>query len=223
MTNVARYVFELREQRCGESCCGYLLLDGDTHIPHHPCAHPQVKKLIINPDGFEPLQGNFNNVGRAVAYLQGMEELDLSGNAFSGKMPAQWADPENLQSIKIIRLKGNQIEDTLKKEWSTKGVFFYLNVLDLSDNKFSGPLPTSWGQDGFPQLNKLILAGNQLTGSLPLDWGTEGWWPAFNVLDVSRNQISGRETCCIMGVMCCVSVPFQCSNSPHHILSTPPP
>lgn len=151
----------------------------------------QVKKLIIKPKKFDPLKGDFNNVAKSLAQLNGMEELDLTDNDFGGKLPKQFADVNNLKSIQIIKLKGNKIEDTLPSSWSAKNVLFNLEELDLSDNKFTGKLPTNWGEEGFQKLNKLRLAGNQLTGALPEEWGTEGWWPAFNVLDVSRNQISG--------------------------------
>lgn len=168
-----------------------------------------MQKLIIKPKKFDPLTGDFAQAGKALANLNGMEELDLTGNAFTGKLPKQFADTNNLKSLIKLYLKGNKINDVLPDSWSAKNVLFNLEILDLSDNKLSGKLPSTWGQDGFQKLNKLRLAGNQITGSLPEEWGTEGWWPAFNILDVSRNQISGMTT------MRCLSK--YLNNYPHQV------
>ena len=111
--------------------------------------------------------------------------LDLTGNNFSGMLPAAWSQHGALQRLEGLYLGGNLLSGTLPASWST--VAPNLSSLDLGDNNLTGQVPEGWSQaDAFHSLESLALSSNQLVGSLPSSWPA----PVLH-LDVSYNQFSG--------------------------------
>ena len=120
----------------------------------------------------------------ALAYLQSLEYLDLSGNAdisgtvpaaaigrlqnikelflddcaFSGSIPLGMRNAEKLE---VVVLEGNKLSGRINP------LAFPINLttLDLHDNFFSGPIPETLAV--FNRLEVLLLHGNMLTGPVP--------------------------------------------------------
>ncbi|GKV12128.1 hypothetical protein SLEP1_g23319 [Rubroshorea leprosula] len=137
-----------------------------------------------------------------VELLQGLvplQELDLSGNGFTGSI-----DVINSTSLTTLNLSSNQLSgdlpSTLRRclmldlsrnmisgdisvmqNWEAS-----LEVLDLSSNKLAGSLPNLTSH--FETLNTFKLGNNSIVGSLPPLSDT---CPRLSVVDLSLNQLSG--------------------------------
>ena len=120
----------------------------------------------------------------ALAYLQSLEYLDLSGNrdlsgavpsaaigrlqnirelflddcAFSGPIPLGMASATKLE---VIVLEGNKLSGGINPQ------AFPINIttLDLHDNFFTGPIPETLSK--FKRLEVLLLHGNMFSGKVP--------------------------------------------------------
>jgi hypothetical protein len=78
--------------------------------------------------------------------------------------------PPNLggmDSLILLDLTGNAFEGQLPVEWAAPGQFSALNNLFLGENELSGPIP--WQGTAFPSLQLLRIDQNNLEGSLPSD------------------------------------------------------
>ncbi|VVA29847.1 Hypothetical predicted protein, partial [Prunus dulcis] len=131
-----------------------------------------------------------------------VQNLDLSYNNFSGRLPLQLKFPK-LQSFDLGH---NQLEGPLPL-WLTN-VYY----LDFQSNLFSGPIPSNLGQL-MPKLRYLDVSENRLNGTIPLSicntkdmevislrnnqlfgefpqrWS---WWSKIRIIDVSHNNLSGN-------------------------------
>lgn len=109
-----------------------------------------------------------------------LRALDLSGNLFSGSLPAGIG---NLFRLEELRLSGNSFSGGVPGSIVDCGS---LRVLDLQGNRFSGPVPPFLGQ--MRSLKELSLGGNLFTGSIPTSYGT---LHELEVLDLSDNKLTG--------------------------------
>ncbi|XP_038881425.1 probable inactive receptor kinase At5g10020 [Benincasa hispida] len=107
-----------------------------------------------------------------------LEELDLSGNAFTGSILRI-----DSSTLKFLDLSSNALSGDISVLQSWEANF---EVLDLSSNKFSGSFPniTSF----FQGLKVLNVRNNFLEGPLPF---TLGNYPSMSAVDFSLNGFSG--------------------------------
>lgn len=128
-----------------------------------------------------------------------LEELDLSGNGFTGSVlginsttlnvlnlssnSLSGSLPTSVGSCVIMDLSGNMISGdiSIMQNWVSA-----LQVLDLSSNKLSGNFPNLTSQ--FDSITTLTLRNNSLVGTLPLTLGSH---PSLSVVDLSLNELSG--------------------------------
>lgn len=127
-----------------------------------------------------------------------LEELDLSGNGFSGSIPRinsttlsmlnlsanvlSGSLPPSVGSCVIIDLSMNRLSDDISivQNWEAT-----LEVLDLSSNRLAGSIKLT------SQLQRLIMLNirnNSLVGSLPSGLGT---YPRLSTVDLSFNELDG--------------------------------
>ncbi|KAJ0988589.1 hypothetical protein J5N97_006945 [Dioscorea zingiberensis] len=134
-------------------------------------------------------------LGRAVS----LEELDLSGNGFTG-----FIDNVNFTSLKILNLSSNALSGSLPAKFgSCKLVDLSNNMLsgdlnvmkswenelefiDLSSNSLSGSFPNDMPQ--FESLTAIRIRNNSLVGLLPSVLGS---YPKLSVVDFSLNKLTG--------------------------------
>ncbi|CAK9320629.1 unnamed protein product [Citrullus colocynthis] len=107
-----------------------------------------------------------------------LEELDLSGNAFTGSILRI-----DSSTLKFLDLSSNALSGDISILQSWEANF---EVLDLSSNKFSGSFPniTSF----FQGLKVLNVRNNFIEGPLPF---TLGNYPSMSAVDFSLNGFSG--------------------------------
>ncbi|KAM5577430.1 putative inactive receptor kinase [Rosa sericea] len=129
-----------------------------------------------------------------------MEELDLSGNAFTGSITGI-----NSTTLKVLNMSSNGMSGTLQNVDMRSCVVVDLSrnkisgdismlenmgtaleVLDLSSNNFSGSLTNLTMQ--FERLTTLSLRDNLLAGSLPSILKA---CPRLSTVDLSQNDFSG--------------------------------
>ncbi|XP_057435021.1 probable LRR receptor-like serine/threonine-protein kinase At4g36180 [Lotus japonicus] len=109
-----------------------------------------------------------------------LRALDLSGNSFSGALPA---DIGSLFRLEELRLSGNSLSGEVPSSIVNCRL---LKVLDLQGNRFSGPVPSFLGE--LKNLKELSLGGNSFTGSIPSSFGTLS---ELETLDLSENKLTG--------------------------------
>uniref|UniRef100_A0A6N2LIS1 Protein kinase domain-containing protein n=1 Tax=Salix viminalis TaxID=40686 RepID=A0A6N2LIS1_SALVM len=124
-----------------------------------------------------------------------LEELDLSGNGFTGSihgtrsttlnilnLSSNGTLPTFLQRCSVVDLSGNMITGGLSvmQQWGAS-----VEVLDLSSNQLSGSLANlTW----FVRLSKLNLRNNSLDGNLPTQLGDLS---TLSSVDLSLNKLYG--------------------------------
>ncbi len=137
---------------------------------------------------------------RAVSALQTQELvkiselriLNLSNNALSGGIPAQFAQ---FRTLTELRLANNTFSEAIPVALAELSA---LEILDLRRNQLTGNIPTRLVS--LPQLRVLLLSDNRFTGNLPTPINT-GLASKFTtqtnaasvleMLDASNNQLSG--------------------------------
>ena len=95
----------------------------------------------------------------ALAQLEYLQGLDLSGNRFAGSIPTEWG---KLSRLLVLDLSDNDLIGKIPPELSGLA---QLRVLDLSNNGLSGAVPTHLSR--IETLRELQLHGNQLAGCIP--------------------------------------------------------
>ncbi|CAN4115303.1 unnamed protein product [Withania somnifera] len=134
--------------------------------------------------------------------LQGegpLEELDLSGNGFSGSIPKVNSThlsilnvssnqllgslPSSIGNCAVVDLSRNMLHDNISiiESWEAN-----LEIIDLSSNRLTGNIPNMTSQ--FQQLTSLNFGNNSLEGTLPSALGTS---PSLVKLDLSINKLGG--------------------------------
>ncbi|OIT01973.1 PREDICTED: probable inactive receptor kinase At5g10020 [Nicotiana attenuata] len=134
--------------------------------------------------------------------LQGMvplEELDLSGNGFSGSIPKVNSTtlsvlnissnhllgslPSSVGNCAVVDLSRNMLDDNISVIESWGG---NLEAIDLSSNRLTGIISNITSQ--FQRLTSLNFGNNSLEGNLPPSLGT---YPRLVTLDLSANKLGG--------------------------------
>ncbi|KAJ7956893.1 putative Receptor protein kinase [Quillaja saponaria] len=128
-----------------------------------------------------------------------VEELDLSGNGFTGSIleinsttltvlnlssnGLSGSLPPSLRKCIIMDLSRNMFSGdiSIMQSWETT-----LEILNLSSNKLSGSIPNLTTQ--FERLITLNLKNNSLIGPLPSMLGT---YPNLSTVDISLNELNG--------------------------------
>ena len=118
---------------------------------------PRVRRLDFGNGSL----GEFDHGGvlpSALAELEYLQGLDLSGNWFAGVIPAEWGQ---LSRLLVLDLSDNDLTGEIPVELSSLG---RLRVLDLSNNTLFGPIPPDLAK--IETLRELQLRGNRLTGCI---------------------------------------------------------
>ncbi len=119
---------------------------------------PRVRSLDLGDGSL----GEFDHGGflpTALAELEYLQGLDLSGNRFAGSIPAEWGQ---LSRLLVLDLSDNDLTGEIPPGLSGLA---HLRVLDVSNNGLSGPIPPELTK--IETLRELQLGGNQLTGCIP--------------------------------------------------------
>ncbi|KAF6175541.1 hypothetical protein GIB67_023061 [Kingdonia uniflora] len=109
-----------------------------------------------------------------------LEEIDLSENDFTGKLPSEMG---LLSSLRHLNLSSNNIRSTLPQDL---GYFQSLSVLDLRKNAFYGSIPEDLCESN--NLSILQLDSNSFTGSIPEEIGN---CSSLYLLSLSHNNLNG--------------------------------
>ncbi|KAK3002438.1 hypothetical protein RJ639_020956 [Escallonia herrerae] len=140
-----------------------------------------------------------------------LQELDLSGNGFSGEKLSDLDHPcscpvhsVNSSSLRLLNLSSNMLAGSLPSSLGTCLIVDLsrnllsddisimqswgdtLEVLELSSNKLTGSIPNLTSQ--FQRLSTLNLRNNSLAGVLPPLIGT---YPRLSAVDLSFNEFDG--------------------------------
>ncbi|KAL1064793.1 hypothetical protein V6Z11_D13G236900 [Gossypium hirsutum] len=158
--------------------------------------------------------------------LSSLQELDLSGNYFSGSFPMvtlyipnlvyldlrfnnfSGTIPEDLfyKRLDAIFLNNNQFEGELPSNIGNSPA----SVINLANNKFIGNIPASFGFMR-SKLKEVLFLNNQLTGCIPQ---SVGLFSEMQVFDVSHNSLMGH----LPDTMSCMS-DIEVLNLAHNELS----
>ncbi|KAM0837992.1 hypothetical protein ACQ4PT_061276 [Festuca glaucescens] len=141
-------------------------------------------EFITKFASLEVLALNYNDMhigllGAAIENLMNLRQLNMSGNSFSGDLPASLFA---LPRLKILDLSYNNFGGHIPISSSSGTIS--LEVLDLRYNNLSGILPVT----AFKNIRDLNLRGNQFSGSLPASLFA---LPHLKFLDLSNNNFHG--------------------------------
>ncbi|CAH8349182.1 unnamed protein product [Eruca vesicaria subsp. sativa] len=113
-----------------------------------------------------------------------MTYLDISGNLFSGALPAP--DGYNFDGCNLF-LQNNNFTGTIPDTFLD-----WVLILDLSNNKLSGSIPQF--VNNTQDISILLLRGNDLTGSIPRELCDLS---NIKLLDLSNNKLNGSIPSCL--------------------------
>uniref|UniRef100_A0A2P2IP91 Uncharacterized protein MANES_12G141100 n=1 Tax=Rhizophora mucronata TaxID=61149 RepID=A0A2P2IP91_RHIMU len=128
-----------------------------------------IEELDLSGNRFT---GSINGINSAT-----LNVLNLSSNGLSGTLPAL------LQRCSVVDLSRNMISGDMSvmQYWKAS-----LEILDLSSNNLSGSLPNLTSQ--FVKLSRLYLQNNFLEGNMPPQFGAN---LGLSDVDLSLNQLDG--------------------------------
>uniref|UniRef100_J3L3Y2 non-specific serine/threonine protein kinase n=1 Tax=Oryza brachyantha TaxID=4533 RepID=J3L3Y2_ORYBR len=154
-----------------------------------PAAAAALQKFISGNNNFS---GDIPaSLGNGMPLLQ---NLNLSGNQLSGKIPKSVAMFKALTQLDLSR---NQLSGEIPAELAAVPV---LNALDLSSNRLSGDIPPSLAR---LNLNVLNLSSNQLGGQVPAALAPAAYGRSF--LDNPDLCTSGLGSSYLAEVRSCAS------------------
>ena len=108
-----------------------------------------------------------------------LTDLDLSGNQFSGEIPA-WVG--GLADLERLNLSDNDFSWGLPRLEGSTGLVY----VNLSNNRLQGSVPSAWA--ALTGLQQLRLGGNRLSGPFPA-W--VGRLPDLRHLHLNDNRLTG--------------------------------
>ncbi|XP_054779923.1 probable LRR receptor-like serine/threonine-protein kinase IRK [Prosopis cineraria] len=113
----------------------------------------------ISPSGNRFNSSDYPSFTSIPESYHGLQVLDLSSNAFSGKLPSNLG---GLSSLQVLNMSANNISGSIP---AGIGELKSLYILDLSDNKLNGRIPPEL--EGTSSLSELRLQNNSLSGEIP--------------------------------------------------------
>ena len=124
--------------------------------------------------------------------LTQLQQLTLSGNAFSGELPSQWGASGAFESLRRLQCESMNVTGTLPSSWGSPNALQQLEVLLMANNSLTGDLPDTWASEGaFPRLIQLDMNSCALDGTIPPSWGSHTAYPAMQGLDLGGNPLHG--------------------------------
>nr|XP_043618091.1 receptor-like protein EIX2 [Erigeron canadensis] len=136
--------------------------------------------------------------GRESSYstiLHLVTTLDLSGNCFSGHIPS---DLMNLEELRYLNLSGNKLSGKIP---DNIGHMRLLESLDLSSNLLEGEIP--WSISNLTFLNWFDVSDNGLTGRIPSSTQIQ----SFNESSFTGNKLCGAPLPVDCGLATVVDTP----------------
>ncbi|KAH7512918.1 hypothetical protein FEM48_Zijuj12G0141300 [Ziziphus jujuba var. spinosa] len=141
-----------------------------------PSNYTQLKKLKYL---WIPRSNMIGEIPENIGDMVSLEQVDLSTNGLSGKIPSSLF---MLKNLSILYLYNNK----LSREIPQVVEAINLGVLDLSDNNLTGPIPEDFGN--LTQLTGLSLFTNRFSGDIP---ESVGRLPSLMDLRLFDNDLSG--------------------------------
>ncbi|XP_057458688.1 receptor-like protein EIX2 [Lotus japonicus] len=129
--------------------------------------------------------------------FQNLEYLNLAKNKLSGRIPNSFG---TLRQMVSLHLNNNN----LSGEIPSLALCTNLGILDLGDNNLQGTLP-AWVGYHLHHLIVLSLRANKLEGRLPESLCN---LPFLQVLDISRNNITGEISQCLNHIISLSNIQF---------------
>jgi Leucine-rich repeat (LRR) protein len=117
----------------------------------------------------------------STAYLTSLEQIWLSNNKFTGKLPDNLLD--DWRAIRLLDFSSNQFRGRLPSIRGSRNP--QLVNLFLEGNSFTGSLPETKGLD---LLQVIDVGYNQVSGNIPLSWTT---LPKLRDFNVAGNRMTG--------------------------------
>ncbi|PIN11598.1 Serine/threonine protein kinase [Handroanthus impetiginosus] len=139
-----------------------------------PSISKTLEQLLISGNKFS------GELPAEICDLQELRKFDSSRNQLSGELPACITKLKHLQELHI---QGNRFTGEIPKSVAGWGE---LTQLDLSENQFSGDIPAELGD--LPVLTSLNLSNNLLSGEIPVELTKL----KFNEFNVSNNRLQGE-------------------------------
>ncbi|XP_042501648.1 leucine-rich repeat receptor-like serine/threonine-protein kinase At1g17230 isoform X2 [Macadamia integrifolia] len=145
---------------------------------------PGLRKLYLYTNNLTgPVPESIGHIPEKIGALQVLEELDLSDNLLSGKLPLSIT---NLTTISVLYLDTNLLEGEIPFP-SSSGEMPLLGFLRLHDNHLTGSIPSNIGN--LVSLQRVSLANNGLEGSIPSSLGNLS---AVTEIYLDGNRLAGQ-------------------------------
>lgn len=119
-----------------------------------------------------------------IAYIESLENLDLSCNLFDGPIPSEFT---NLKNLVVLNLSTNNFEGVVPPGFHN---LKKLKYLDLHSNRFYGDIMNVISElDGVIEVD---LSFNQFSGHLDIGLGSSSFVSNIKYLNVSHNTLVGE-------------------------------
>ncbi|WP_027002865.1 gliding motility-associated C-terminal domain-containing protein [Hugenholtzia roseola] len=158
-------------QTLNVSACTQLVPNLDSNSPILQLA--QIRNLTLSNLGLETGAENL------VALAATLESLNLSNNAFSGDLPANWRSLSRLRSLNIAN---NEFEKVMEVIVGLRNLQFLI----ANNNKIKEEISPSF--NNLSQLQEWNMSRNQLFGEIP----TLTALRELRICNLSNNQLSGQ-------------------------------
>lgn len=160
-----------------------VLIDNDVggSIPGELSFLTELEELVVQTTA---TAGYFNVVEGflpdAIADLENLKILRISGHDIQGPIPSEWV---NFESLEVLDLSNNRLDGRIPEGI---GRINTLQEIDLSSNRMSGLIPESFTT--LTSLQKLDLGSNDFFGPIPAGIGQLS---ALRILDLRENNFTG--------------------------------
>ncbi|XP_065865827.1 receptor-like protein 15 isoform X2 [Euphorbia lathyris] len=159
---------------------------------------PAAIYLNLSKNAFE------GRIPSSVADMQYLQHLDMSFNNFTGEVPKNLVS--NLTNLVTLKLSGNKLHGQI---FSEKFNLTWLEFCHLDNNQFTGSLSEVILRSS--ELTVLDVSNNNLSGTIPRWIGNLTF---LRTLSMRNNQIKGSLPC---------SLPFQLVDLSYNYLTGPLP
>ncbi|CAA2985980.1 probable LRR receptor-like serine threonine-kinase At4g20940 [Olea europaea subsp. europaea] len=123
-------------------------------------------------------------ISKEVGLIESLESLDLSRNLFAGSIPSQLT---SLKNLVLLNLSSNNMDGEIPSDFTGLELLKYL---DLHSNDFSGDVMGLLAQLG--GVMYADLSSNSFSGSLGLGIGTSYFISLIQYLNISHNNLTGE-------------------------------